>query len=813
MTNSLSKHLSRVFLTGLLALGVTIARADEEQDLIATLQSNVAVSNKCAACERLRVIGTEKSVPALAALLGQERTSQAARYALEKMPFSEAGAALREALRTTSGPIQSGIADSVGWRRDAAAVPLLKPLLHGTNVVVASAAATALGRIGSKEATALLLSGRNNVPPAVQPSVLNGILQSAELRLAEGDAKGAASLYSKLYSAKYPDRFRVAAWRGIVVADAGQRAKLVSRALAGSDHSLQLAALKVIRELDDAAVVKACLRSWAVLPSSAQLAVLDAQLKVGGDVLSTVHLAIQSPYASVRAAGWLSLADLGDVGTIPALAKAAAQGEAVERDAAREALTRVRGPGVRETLLSQIALVPPEEQAELLRALGDRGDAEAANVLLANARGPKPARLAALESLRKLAVPGTLVPLLEIAAKSESEADREPAMKALYAVCDSSKDKDEVTRSVLGTMKRMPAAERCQVLPVLSELGTPAALESAEAAAREQDAELAKEAVRVLGQWPNAAPAPMLLELARTAASPSLRVLALRGGIEVAALEPNKTKRLQMLEQARSAATRPEEKKQALGKLGQIPTPAALQLALADLADPDLANEAGYAAITIVEQLPTSDAQLADETAAKLLDRCKLPEVTKRALAIRVKAGAPVAFIQDWLVCGPFSQPGAETLSAIFNLALGPEKPGEKVQWKPTPHENGVNLGALFPGKENCAAYLKTQITAPADCDGFLLLGSDDGVKAWLNQVVVHTNDVNRGDVPDQDVVSVHLTKGANELMLKITQGGAGWSAHARIVGRDGRAIPGLRAESEAQAGVSVAAPAAKSQL
>ena len=420
------------------------------------------------------------------------------------------------------------------------------------------------------------------------------------------------------------------------------------------------------------------MREWAALSALGQLAVLDAQVKVGGDVLSTVRLAIQSPYTPVRAAGWLALADLGDVSTIPALAKAAARGEPAEREAAREALTRVRGPGVREALLNQIGKATPEEQAELLRAFGDRGEAAAADVLLDNAAAGKPARLAALESLRKLAVPGTLVPLLEIVAKSASEADCEPAMKALYAVCDSSTDKDQTTRTVLEALGRMPVAERLQVLPVLAELGTPAALEAAQGAAREQDPELVKEAVRVLGQWPNAAPAPMLLELARTGAAPSLRVLALRGCIEVAALEPDKTQRLQMLEQARSAATRPDEKKQALAKIGQIPTPAALQIALADLDDPQLANEAGYAAITIAEQLASSNAQLANDTAAKLLEQCKLPDIAKRAMAIRLKAAGPGPFIQDWLVCGPFSQPGVEDLSAIFKLALGPEKPGRE---------------------------------------------------------------------------------------------------------------------------------------
>jgi hypothetical protein len=76
-----------------------------------------------------------------------------------------------------------------------------------------------------------------------------------------------------------------------------------------------------------------------------------------------------------------------------------------------------------------------------------------------------------------------------------------------------------------------------------------------------------------------------------------------------------------------------------------------------------------------------------------------------------------------------------------------------------------------------------------------LLLGSDDGVKAWLNGTVVHSNNVDRGDIPDQDVALIQLTKGRNDLLLKISQGGGGWSAHARIVGLDGKPISGLRDE------------------
>ncbi|HVM49683.1 MAG TPA: HEAT repeat domain-containing protein [Candidatus Acidoferrum sp.] len=806
-----TRLFSRSLSILLLALGLCAARADQEQDLIATLRSDADAVKKCDACQQLRVVGTVKCVPAVAPLLLDETTSQAARYALEPMPCPEAGAALRKALRSTTGLVQAGLADSLGWRHDAAAVPLLKPLLRSTNVVVAAAAATALGRIGNRSATSALVSARDKVPPPVQPAVLNAILQSAEQRLAAQDSKGAASLYEKVYATKYPDRFRVAAWRGIVVADTRQRAKLVSAALAGNDAALRLAALKVVRELRDASVVKACVEEWPALSAPCQLAVLDAQVAVGGEVLPTVRLAARSPYPTVRAAAWLALCDLGDVSTLDALAQAAAHGDAAERDAAREALTRVRGPGVREAILGQIPKAAPEERAELLRALGDRGDTEAAGVLLENATAPGPVRLAALESLRKLAVPGTLVPLLQIAAKSGTDTDAEPALKATYAVCQASKDKDQTTRSVLEAMAHLPPAERQVVLPLLAELGTPAALEAAEAAAREQDPELVKQAVRVLGQWPNSAPAPMLLELARTADSASLRVLALRGCIDVAALDPDKTNRFQILEQARAAATRPDEKRQVLGKLGQIPTPAALSLVVADLSEPDLANEAAMAAITIAEQVSTSNVKLAGDAADQVLKQCKNSDLTRRAMALHIKAAGRGPFIQDWLVCGPFRKKNLNDLSGIFKEPFGPERPNAKVQWKPAPHGDGVNLLELFPNQENCAAYLKTRIAAPEECDAYLLLGSDDGVKAWLNKTIVHTNDVNRGDVPDQDVAPIHLKQGNNDLMLKITQGGGGWSAHARIVGNDGHPIPGLRTGPDVKPERAAAAPQGKS--
>ncbi len=230
---------------------------------------------------------------------------------------------------------------------------------------------------------------------------------------------------------------------------------------------------------------------------------------------------------------------------IPALAKVAASGEGAERDAARDTLARLRGPGVREALLKDLASAEPPEKAELLRALGERGDTAAADVLVRNAAaGPDAVRLAALESLRKLAVPAPSHRSSTSPAKPSRMPSAKRRSRRFTLPARPARTRTRPPAVSWRPCRRMTPAERRQVLPVLSELGTPGALEAAQAATRDPDPELVKEAVRALALWPNAAPAAGLLELARTSTVPAIQVLAVRGCIEVAAQEPDAARRL-----------------------------------------------------------------------------------------------------------------------------------------------------------------------------------------------------------------------------------------------------------------------------
>lgn len=782
-----------VLVASLLALAVFTARAEDETNQFAILHSDASVSKKWEACQRLRIIGTAKAVPEVAALLTDKRLSQAARQTLDGLPYPEVDDVLRDALGKTSGLLKAGIVDSMGWRAKPASVPLLIPLLSDADANVAAASATALGRIGGRKAIAALTTARDQSPAVVQAAAQASLLQCAERLREKNDKKDAAAIFRGLYAGKYPLGIRTAAWRGLVLSDSAHQAELMVAALRGTDRAFALAAIKVLRESNDRRLVRACAGQWALLPAEAQVAVCDAEVKQGADGLRIVRDAAHSPHPAVRMAAWTALGNLNDLASIPLLAQAAATGDETERQAARDSLARLHGTGASKALLAAINPAATPEKVELLRILGTRQDDNSTKILLQNAAvGDDAVRRAALYSLREIAPPQALSPLLEIAAKAGSDDLRQATLNSLVAVCQASPDKDAASRTVVETVGHLPAAQQGAFFDLLSELGTPTALASVQAASRSQDLDLAKQAVRALAQWPNAAPADSLLELAHTSADPILSTLAMSGAIAVNATEPEVSKRTAFLKKALEEARRPDEKKQALSQIGQIPTPEALAVAVNALAAPDVANEAALAVVDIAEKLAGSNPQLAEEAAAKVLQQNKTGELFQRAWALRPKFGKGIPFIRDWVVCGPYSKPGVTGATAIFKVPFGPELADQKVDWKDAPSEDRVGLTKLFPGAENCDAYLRTTIVVPEDCSGMLLMGSDDGIKAWLNGVVVHSHNVDRGDVVDQDMARVTLKKGVNELVLKISQGGAGWSACARIVGLDGNPIPGL---------------------
>jgi hypothetical protein len=84
--------------------------------------------------------------------------------------------------------------------------------------------------------------------------------------------------------------------------------------------------------------------------------------------------------------------------------------------------------------------------------------------------------------------------------------------------------------------------------------------------------------------------------------------------------------------------------------------------------------------------------------------------------------------------------------------------------------KDGVLYGSVFSA-ENSANYLAKVIEVTNEMELPVSLGSDDGIKVFLNGEIVLAKNIGRGAAPDQDKVVLKLKKGKNTIILKFIMG------------------------------------------
>jgi hypothetical protein len=118
---------------------------------------------------------------------------------------------------------------------------------------------------------------------------------------------------------------------------------------------------------------------------------------------------------------------------------------------------------------------------------------------------------------------------------------------------------------------------------------------------------------------------------------------------------------------------------------------------------------------------------------------------------------------------------GGKTFDEAFDTDFGPEPGGAEadVKWVAFPlKEEELKNGVV--AKDNGAAYLRTTIEAKKAKEITLRLGSDDGIKVWVNGSLIHNNKVLRPLGANQDSVKAQLKQGTNSILVKIVNGAGG---------------------------------------
>ena len=153
-------------------------------------------------------------------------------------------------------------------------------------------------------------------------------------------------------------------------------------------------------------------------------------------------------------------------------------------------------------------------------------------------------------------------------------------------------------------------------------------------------------------------------------------------------------------------------------------------------------------------------------------------------------------YLPFWLLLGPIPESWDTGLDEDFLISSGGEaairaKEGQVVRlpdgsekiWKKLNNpEKIIDLEKFYKGDqtENVVCYAYGIINREEAGKSILALGSDDGIKVWLNGKLLERKHVYRSVRIDEDILPVDLKKGENYLLLKIQQYGYSWGFTAR---------------------------------
>ena len=183
------------------------------------------------------------------------------------------------------------------------------------------------------------------------------------------------------------------------------------------------------------------------------------------------------------------------------------------------------------------------------------------------------------------------------------------------------------------------------------------------------------------------------------------------------------------------------------------------------------------------QQLKLFDQRIAE--LKKKLER-PMPDVERAQLAWEVVSAKQLETVKDaggklglspWSVLGTVPAPDGNS-AKTFEHEYGPEKGVDlereysdgQIVWR---EETKFADGKVHPLPDTVGAtYLYRTLDSPGPRTIDVSLGSDDGIKVWLNGKQVLSKNAARAAAPDQEKLTLKLLDGKNELLLKIVNTG-----------------------------------------
>lgn len=575
----------RVSLAAAVVLAVSAALAgdgasDKERQLIGRLRS-AEDAGKAIVCKELAIDGSAEAVADLAKLLSDERLASWARIALEAIPASECDAALREAAGRLQGRLLVGVINSLGVRRDAAAVGMLAGRLADPDPAVAAAAAIALGQIGDAAAVAALRPTLASPRSGVRDAVAEACVVAAERLGAAGRGADAAALCDAVGKADVSPQRIAEATRGAILARGAAGVPRLVELLRSADRRMFGVGLSVARELTVPEVDAALIAELGVAPARAALFVEAIADRGGATARKTLaEVAVRGEAErTARLAAVRGLGRIGDDASLPALFALLPDADAGLAAAAATAIADLPpSGGLDEAVRARIAAADAATLPSLLEIVTRRRIVAALPAVLGAAKSDdKRVQGAAVAAL------GEIIDLDRLGILVERSVDGgAAALAALRKACVRMPDPDGCVQKLEVALAVAPPPTRLALLDIAGEVGGKRALAAVAAAARSTDQETFQDTgTRLLGKWTTADAAPVLLDLVKSLPEGKYRDRALKGYLRIARqLAADEAQRIEMCRTALAAARNDADKGIIAEAIKGMPNAAAVQKAV-----------------------------------------------------------------------------------------------------------------------------------------------------------------------------------------------------------------------------------------
>lgn len=620
-----------------MAQTIAPASPEEVQKQIGIVQSNAGHFEKALACRNLGVMGTKDAIQPLAALLADEKLSHMARTGLEPMPFAEVDEVFRQALGTLKGLPLVGVISSVGVRKDVKAVDALAKFLSDADPQIVRAAAKSLGRIGNGTAARALQTAAKTSTGDNQLAMIEGMFRCAETLTTAGQKDIAIQLYDELAGLPTAHQVRTGAIRGAILTRGDAGLAELKKYLASEDWVAFSAAVQTAISMKGAEATAALTSNMAKISVDQQIRIIQT-LGFRGDPsgLPALYAAAGTGDTAVRLTAIKTIPQIADASSIPVLAELMRDGDRQLADAAKESLASLPLEAADDAVMKMLAGSDKARRLTAIELMSRRRmKAQVGELMKATKDADGQIRSAAIRRIGELAGPEQVPAMLELLAETNEKGDVDAIEKSLIDLCTMADKPQSFNRAMIAQLNKSQPAQKAALVRALGITGGADALEAVRGAIKDADQDVQTVAIQVLGNWKGVEAAGDLLDLARNAPKPALKVVSLRSYINLIRLENVPVdQKLAMCREAAGLVERNEDKRLLLSVLDTAPSKETLAMAMSHLDNTAIQNEAGLAAVSIAEKIAANHPAEVSEAMQKAVKATRNRQITSRAQKI-----------------------------------------------------------------------------------------------------------------------------------------------------------------------------------